>query len=284
MHHFGRGIVSTPADFGRLGDRPSHPELLDWLADEFVRVGWRLKDLHRLMMNSTAYRQTSRRNDEHEAIDPENRLLGRMPVRRLEAEAMRDAILAASGKLSTKMFGPPVPVAPDDVGQVVLGADTRDTAGRPTGRNVSLGEDEFRRSVYIQVRRTLPLSLMEAFDAPTLVPNCELRTTSTVAPQALMLMNNAFVVSQSEQIGARVQQAAGSDPAAQACFAWRLILTAEPSAAQVGAAVSFLAEQRELFTAADAGAKANPSTTPEHRALATFCQALVSSNAFLYID
>jgi hypothetical protein len=235
-------------------------------------------------MNSRAFRQVSQRNEQHEAVDPENRLLGRMSVRRLEAEAMRDAILAASGKLSPKMFGPSVPVMPDEVGQVVLGVDTRDGAGRPSGKKVPLGEEEFRRSVYIQVRRTLPLSLMEAFDAPALVPNCELRTTSTVAPQALMLMNNDFVVAQSEQVAARIEQAAGSETAAQVRVAWELILTAEPTSSQVEEAVAFLAEQQKNFASGDAGAKAKPAASPARRALANFCQALLSSNAFLYVD
>ena len=106
MHHFGRGIVATPGDFGVLGERPTHPELLDWLADEFVAGGWRLKRLHRLIMTSTAYRQSSRRNAALDAVDPDNRLLGRMSLRRLEAEAVRDAMLAVSGKLNPKDVRP----------------------------------------------------------------------------------------------------------------------------------------------------------------------------------
>src|SRR5262249_45117084 len=121
LHHFGRGIVGTPGDFGVLGERPTHPELLDWLAAEFMEGGWRLKRLRRLIMTSAAYRQSSRRTPELQKLDPDNRLLGRMSVRRLEAEALRDAILAVSGKLNAKPFGPPVPVMHDDVGQVVLG-------------------------------------------------------------------------------------------------------------------------------------------------------------------
>ncbi len=154
LHHFGRGLVSTAGDFGMLGERPSHPELLDWLADDFMRGGWRLKRLQRMIVTSTAYRQSSRRRDELDAVDPENRLLGRMSVRRLEAETIRDALLAASGRLSARMCGPGVPVMPDDVGQIVVGVDTRDSAGRPSGKFVPLGEEEFRRSVYVQVRRT----------------------------------------------------------------------------------------------------------------------------------
>src|SRR5262249_34320123 len=121
LHHFGAGIVRTPGDFGRFGERPTHPELLDWLASEFVSGGWSMKKLHRLLMTSTAYRQASRREKAKDALDPDNRVFGRMPVRRLEAEAVRDAVLAASGQLSAKMFGPPVPVHENEVGQVVVG-------------------------------------------------------------------------------------------------------------------------------------------------------------------
>ena len=129
--HFGQGIVATPGDFGQLGARPTHPALLDWLATRLVEDGWSLKRLHRLLMTSAAYQQSSQRRAELDAIDPDNRLLGRMNVRRLEAEAIRDALLCVSGKLERKMGGPPVPVTVDEVGQVIVGLDNRDSAGRP---------------------------------------------------------------------------------------------------------------------------------------------------------
>ncbi len=281
LHHFGRGIVATPGDFGSLGERPSHPELLDFLADEFMHGGWRWKPLHRLIVTSTAYRQVSRRRGDLEAVDPDNRLLGRMNVRRLEAEAVRDGILAASGKLNRKMYGPPVPVTPDEVGQVVLGADTRDSAGRPTGRKVPLGEEEFRRSIYVQVRRSLPLSVLEPFDPATVNPNCEVRATSTVALQSLLLLNNEFPVRQSEEIAQRVIRTAGPEVSAQVRFAWRLILGQEPTAEQVAGACSFLSRQSARF-AAEKPKPAAPA--PDARALASFCHALLCSNGFLYVD
>ena len=153
MHHFGRGIVETPGDFGTLGSRPTHPQLLDWLTDDFVTHGWRLKRLHKLIMTSSVYRQQSLRSDDLDAADPDNNLYARMSVRRLEAEVIRDAMLSASGKLNRKMFGTAVPVREDEVGQVVVGIDTTDSAGRPTGKVVPLEGEEFRRSVYITVRR-----------------------------------------------------------------------------------------------------------------------------------
>ncbi len=175
LHHFGRGLVATPGDFGTQGEPPSHPELLDWLADDFLRGGWKLKRLQRLIVTSAAYRQTSARREELDAVDPDNRLVGRMSVRRLEAESIRDWLLATSGRLEFQMYGPPVPVMPDEVGQVVVGVDTRDSAGRPSGKVVSLGGDEFRRSIYVEIRRSMPLGMLEPFDLPVMSPNCQQR-------------------------------------------------------------------------------------------------------------
>lgn len=283
MHHFGRGLVATPADFGQLGERPTHPELLDWLADEFTRGGWSMKRLHRLMMTSTTYRQSSRRRSELDAVDPDNRLLGRMSIRRLEAETVRDAMLVVTGQFTNKLFGPPVPVAPDETGQIIVGVDTRDTAGRPTGKKVPLNGEEFRRSVYVQVRRTMPLGMLETFDAPMLAPNCALRTPSTVAPQSLLLMNNEFTTQQSESLAAHIVREVGSVPAAQARLAWRQTLTREPSDKQLQAAVAYLTEQTEQFAAQPDKDKKN-SVAPTQRALASLCQALLISNGFLYVD
>jgi hypothetical protein len=286
LHHFGRGLVSTAADFGLLGERPSHAELLDWLADDFMRGGWRLKRLQRLIVTSTAYRQSSRRRDELDAVDPENRLLGRMSVRRLEAETIRDALLATSGLLSAKMSGPGVPVMPDDVGQIVVGIDTRDSAGRPSGKFISLGEEEFRRSVYVRVCRTKPLGMLEPFDAPVMSPNCEQRASSTVTPQSLLMMNSSFVVQQAEAMAARIEREAAADPAAQFRRAWLLAYSRAPSDAEVQAGVAFLAEQARAAVPADAKPVDAKVVTlpPAQVALAHLCQALLSSNGFLYVD
>jgi len=285
MQHFGRGLVATPADFGLLGEPPSHPELLDWLADDFVRGGWKLKRLHRLIVTSAVYRQSSVRRPELEAVDPENRLLGRMPVRRLEAETIRDALLVLAGRFSTKMYGAPVPVMPDEVGQIVVGVDTRDSAGRPTGKVVPLGEDEFRRSVYVQVRRSSPLGMLEPFDAPLMTPNCEQRASSTVAPQSLLMMNSEFVAQQAEAMAARVAREAGAEPAARFNLAWRLAFGRAPTDAETESGVAFLqAQLAEVEPAADAKSKKAAAPAPDQSALASLCQALVVSNAFLYVD
>ncbi len=278
MHHFGKGIVNTPSDFGFLGERPSHPELLDWLASEFVDGGWKIKRLHKLIVTSTAYRQSSARTAPVQKIDPENRLLGRMSVRRLEAEAMRDAVLAVSGKLSVKQFGPPVPIMFDELGQVVVGVDTTDTAGRPTGKVVSLGGDEFRRSIYIQTRRTRPLGVLETFDGAMPTPNCEIRNSSTVTPQSLLLMNSRFIHEQADFFARRVQKEGGKDVRTQVVLAWRLAFANEPAAKDLDGAATFITAQTAAF-------RAQPKQTePETRALANFCQALLSANQFLYVD
>jgi hypothetical protein len=284
LHHFGRGLVATPADFGTLGQPPSHPALLDWLADDFMSGGWKLKRLQRMIVTSTAYRQSSQHRPELDAVDPENRLLGRMNMRRLEAEMLRDSILATSGRLSAKMFGPPVPITPDDVGQIVVGADTRDSSGRPTGKVVDLGEDEFRRSIYVQVQRSKPLGMLETFDAPVMSPNCELRASSTNAPQSLLLMNNTFVLQQADAMAQRIEKEASTDPAAQFQRAWQLAFCRAPSASQSDAGVKFLNEQAAIIAASSpAEAKAEPPK-PAHVALSNLCQSLLISNGFLYVE
>jgi len=277
MHHFGKGLVNTPADLGALGERPSHPELLDWLAADFRAGGWNLKRFHKLIMTSTAYRQSSKRSEALDRVDPENRLLGRMAVRRLEAEIVRDAVLAVSGKLNPKRFGPPVPVMPDEQGQIVVGVDTRDGAGRPTGKVVPLDGDEFRRSVYVTVRRSMPLGVLELFDVAMPAPTCECRTSSTVAPQSLLMMNSPSVIEQSAHFADRVRREAGSKVRAQVALAWKHATAKEPTPDEADFAVRFLTEQAEAF-------RKRKAVDPARSALAGLCQALVGSNPFLYVD
>jgi len=288
-HHFGRGIVATPSEFGAQGERPSHPELLDWLADEFVQGQWQVKRLHKLILMSTAFRQSARRTPQLDTIDEENRLLGRMNVRRLDAETIRDSVLAVSGKLNDTMFGAPLPVAPNDVGQVVIGVSAGGRDGRVNGLK---GNEGNRRSVYVQARRTLPLAMLEAFDAPTMVPNCEIRNNSTVTPQSLLLMNNDFVVEQSEMFAERVARESDNSPESQVRRAWELALGREPTDKQVARAVAFLEEQKQHFLERLADKSVKPVTDkparfanfPARQALANFCQFLISNNAFLYVD
>jgi hypothetical protein len=289
-HHFGKGLVGSLGDFGHLGEMPSHPELLDWLADEFVRQGWSLKQMHRLMVCSSAYRQVSVRDARKEQIDPDNRLLGRQNIRRLEAEVIRDDMLVASGKLNPKMFGTPVPIMTDENGQIVLGVDTNDTAGRPSGKFVSLEGEEFRRSLYVQNRRSKPVGMLETFDMPRMEPNCELRNASTVAPQSLAMMNGEFTLDQSKYLAERVVREAGAALEAQVKRAWRLTLSTEPTATELKNSLTFLQKQTEHFKAhpftlpPPGKGHEPPPADPAAQALTTFCQALLTSNSFLYVD
>jgi hypothetical protein len=177
MHHFGKGLVSTPADFGKLGTKPSHPEVLDWLADEFISNGWSLKSLHRTILTSTAWRQSKEASPE-KSVFP-------IPLQRLEAETLRDRMLAASGQLDRKLLGRPTKIKEDDTGQVVVdGTQTR-------------------RSLYIQVRRSRPVAMLQTFDAPVMETNCESRPSSTVATQSLMLLNGQFILEQAAKLADR---------------------------------------------------------------------------------
>ncbi|VTS05147.1 PSD1 and planctomycete cytochrome C domain-containing protein [Tuwongella immobilis] len=188
LHHFGRGIVDTPGEFGILGQRPSHPELLDWLATELAQNGWSLKKLHKTIMQSSVYRQSSARSPQKDAADGGNALLGRYPVRRLEAETLRDCLLVVTGRLDSTQFGPPLPVMEDTVGQVLT------------------PDQQPRRTIYFQQRRSKPIAFLTTFDAPSGELNCDRRISSTAAPQALMLMNSDFMLQQASHFATRVRK------------------------------------------------------------------------------
>ena len=264
IHHFGRGLVETPGDFGARGAAPSHPELLDWLAADFVENGWRLKRLHRLIMTSRVYRQASRSRTEARAVDADNRLLWRMPVRRLEAEAIRDAMLAVSGQLNRQRGGRPVPVQTAAGGTVTVGGT--DAAAS-------------RRSLYVLVRRSSPVAMLEAFDAPRMEPNCTRRVTSTVATQSLSLLNGTFALAQAEACAERILASLGDEASAeaQAQRAWQRVLGVSPSAQQRERLGEFLTQQTETF-------KKNKIKQPRRQALASLCQTLMASSRFLYVD
>ncbi len=274
--HFGKGLVNTPGDFGAQGERPSHPELLDYLASSFMDGGWRLKPLQRLIMTSQAYQQSSRRHDRGDAIDADARLLWRMPVRRLEAETVRDAVLAVSGTLNDQPYGAPVPVSANDDGLFEV------AGGKP-----SADLHELRRSVYVEMKRTEPVSLLEVFDAPRMEPNCERRQSSTVTTQALSMMNGDFVLEQSRHFAQRVldESGAGAGAALLARTAWRLAYGAPPSADQEVELTLYLAEQTQLYKYSPPPAeKGQKLQEPQQLALATLCQVLLGANQFLYVD
>jgi mono/diheme cytochrome c family protein len=282
MQHFGRGIVATPGDFGRLGERPTHPELLDWLAVELADSGWSLKQFHRLVMRSTSYRQAPTRRAELDAVDADNRLLGRMAVRRLDAEGVRDRMLAASGALDPTPFNAPVPVSADDTGEFV--ADP----AKP------------RRSIYVEQRRSMPVAFLAAFDAPVMETNCLRRPSSTVAGQALVLMNGPFALEQARLLADKALAAAPPPAEADALGpgsvaallepaveqAWRRALARSPDAAERREALAFLADQLAILRPADPVPGREPAAPAAARAeaLANLCQQLLSCNEFLYVD
>ena len=262
LNHFGRGLVDTPGDFGTLGNRPTHPELLDWLAGELVRQGWSLKRMHRLIMTSAVYRQSSRRDPSDGTPDNDDASYGRYPLRRLDAEVLRDRILFVSGRLDRTPFGRAVPVAEDSVGQVLPANDSP------------------RRSIYLEVRRTKPVSLLAAFDAPVMAVNCDRRPTSTSAPQSLMLMNSDFILGNAQALANRLRLEAPAQPdlARTIAHAWQLTYNRSISDEERDWARAFINRQLDVL------AKTNASGDRELTALTNLCQQLLTSNEFIYVD
>ena len=269
QHHFGKGIVETPDNFGKMGAQPSNQELLDWLAVNFMENGWTAKRLHKMILMSTVYRQSSEQaNPTARAADPENKLLWRMNLLRLEAEALRDSILSASGSLDLTIGGPPV--------LLQMRSDGLETVSpKETAANQN------RRSVYLLARRTYPLTMLGLFDFPVIDANCTRRVPSSTPLQALTLMNDEFVVQSAEQMAQRAIKSAG-DGAADAKkieALYSIALLRMPTEAEIRISEEHLKKQQELF----AQANVTPGEA-DRRAFDTLSQALLSSNEFLYID
>ncbi len=254
-HHFGAGLVRSLENFGVKGDRPSHPALLDWLAVQFVHDGWSLKKLHRRIMLSRAYRQSSTISAAQAVADPQNRLLSRMPLRRMDAEVLRDSILFISGKLDSTAGGPPDAVSVNRDGLVSV--PPRTYGG-------------WRRSVYLQHRRTEIPSLLATFDYPVMGPNCLERNVSTVSTQPLMLMNNAHIRELATTFAGRVIKADGDGPRVE--LAYRLALSRPPTDAERELGITVLTQLRRDW-------KGNATA-----ALTTYCHTLLNSAGFMYID
>ena len=256
--HFGKGIVNTPNDFGFMGDRPSHPELLDYLAEQLEENGWRMKAIHKMILMSSAFRQSSKNEALEEAgmaKDADNRLLWHAPMRRLSAEEVRDSMLAVSGKLNTKMFGESV-IIPVDQALVDLLYD-------PTQWDVTKDPGEhYRRSVYLIAKRNLRLPFMEVFDQPAAQTTCARREASTSAPQSLELLNGAISNELADHFAARIQSEVGADPEQQVERAYLLAANRMPTDAERRIGVGFLEEQP----------------------LREFALAMFNLNAFLYVN
>ena len=258
QQHFGRGIVGTPSDFGNNGDRPTHPELLDWLAVRFVEQGWSVKAMHRLMVASSTYRQSA----DHPGVgdpspDPENRLLWRFNRRRLEAEAIRDSILSASGRLNLERRGPSVfPPLPEDMKDLSRPARAGGSMWEPNERE----RDARRRSVYIFQRRSLPLPMMASFDAPVFNESCERRSVTTTPLQALSMMNGRLVNEEATHLATRVAGEAGPRWKDRVFRLFEIALNRPPDPA----------EQQQF--------------SEFQGSLEAICRVMLNSNEFLFMD
>jgi hypothetical protein len=285
MHHFGHGIVATPSDFGVRGEAPSHPELLDWLATELVSNGWHLKPLHKLMVTSATYRQSSAGDPGRAKLDPENTTLWRMNRRRLEAESLRDAMLAVTGELNPKLGGPgvlvPIEREVEDLifteAEVVdLWPETPDPA------------EHARRSLYLYRKRNVRYPMFDAFDAPDTQTACPQRATSTHALQSLVMLNSDFALSRAAALAGRLYRE-GQSADDRIRLAYRAVLAREPRPAEIDQARAFLASQAERLYGRDPGKLARPDfVPPETPAVAAaawvdFALAMLNRNEFVYI-
>ena len=279
QHHFGRGLVETPGDFGVRGSAPTHPELLEWMASELVRSGWRLKPLHKLILMSASYRQSLAWDEARAKVDPENHLWWHRRPTRLEAEALRDRMLFVSGSLNTRMFGPSVkpPIHPDAIAAVTDNYDRWPVDAKD-------GPETWRRGVYVFAKRSNLFPFLQAFDAPNTIGSCPKRNQTTVTPQALTLLNDAFVRNQMRLFARRVVwEAPGSGMSERVTHAWKLAFGRAPTPAEVEKASRFIQEQTRLHESS-APEPLAASAWAGLEAMTDFCQALVASNEFSYID
>ena len=264
QNHFGTGLTATSDNLGYTGSPPTHPELLEFLADTLVRSGWRARALHRTILTSSVYRQSSAPRPEATRIDPDNRLLARYPLRRLDAEAIRDAILTVTGELDDRPGGPYVPTHRTDSGEVVVD----ESAAGAT-----------RRSVYVKQRRTEITSLLEVFDAPSIVTTCTRRFPSTIPLQSLSLMNSNFMIARAQKLAMQLEtECKGQvDCDTRISQAFLLIVSRAPGPDEFQAAKRFMETQPSRYPTL-----AEPER--HHRALVDFCQMMLASNAFLYVE
>ncbi len=291
LHHFGEGLVRTPNNFGFKSDPPTHPQLLDWLAAEFIQptwdeetgrstdqaVPWSLKRMHKLLMLSSAYQQSSKHPlaDEYAQRDFTNRNWWHFNRQRLDAESIRDAILVASGSLSEQVGGPSF--TPSMSPEALEGLSRKDSAWA-----ASPAEEQRRRSVYMLTVRSRILPMMTTFDFCDTTHTCGQRDVTIVPTQALALLNNEFTHDQSGVLAARVEKLAGPEFEKQAALAWMLALQRDPDADELSAALAHLREQAEHF--ATSTAPSRQPRTPAQLALASLCLVLLNTNEFVYVD
>ena len=279
-YHFGQGIVRTPSDFGLMGERPTHPELLDWLAVEFRRSGWSIKQMHRLIMNSQTYQQSSEFRQAASEEDPLNRLLWRYPPQRLEGEVIRDSMLAVAGRLNHQVGGPSVfPKLPTGASQPRGGWDV------PESQHV-----QDRRSVYVFVRRNSRYPMLESFDMPDTHESCARRSLTTTAPQALALLNSEHTLGWAQGLAGRILDTAGADRDRQIREGFRLAYSRPPDGWEKDTVLTFFETQRGII--AERAAAGEPLLLPdvlpagmsqqEAAAVVDFAHMLLNSNEFVF--
>jgi hypothetical protein len=289
QHHFGRGIVATPSDFGVRGEPPSHPELLDWLATELIAQSWRLKPLHRLMVTSAVYRQSSRVAEPRQTVDdPDNTLLSHMNRRRLEAESLRDTLLAVSGELNRRAGGPGVLVPIEREVEELIFTEAEVVDLWPETPDPS---EHARRSLYLFRKRNVRYPMFDAFDAPDTQTSCPQRAVSTHALQSLVLLNSDFATGRAKALAGRILREGGSCVEERVARVYQVVLSRRPSPAEIAQARAFLEAQAAfLLERAQAGrALAKPTFVPPDTDPATaaawvdFAIAMLNRNEFLYV-
>ncbi len=270
LRHFGRGIVASVSNFGHSGVPPSHPELLDWLATEFVSRGWSMKSIHRLIMTSQAYRQSSLVDAAAITADPENEWLSRMPLQRMDAETLYDSLLTATGRIDPTLFGEPV--------EVEITADKEVT--------VKATAAGLRRGIYVLHRRQTPMSLLDAFDQPTMTPNCTERRHSNVATQALHMMNGSMTWELARYMAGRVIDESGEAPAKQIEDIYMRAFSRAPSVLELKEGEDAIAEFRKGWPArlTTENTDSPRASTAKWMALANYCHAMLNTAEFSFID
>ena len=248
QHHFGTGLVSTVNDFGTQGTLPTHPNLLEWLASELIENDWSLKHIHRLILTSETFQQKSTFSENASKVDPENRLLWRFTPRRLEAEAVRDSILAVSGQLDRRMFG-----------------------------SGTLDPWHKRRSIYFTVKRSMLNPMLNLYDAPETLTSAGRRNSTTTAPRALLMINSPYIRELAQAFAARISQRPEDGLSTIVTNAFQLALNREPSKGELRAAVQFITAQQNDYEQSN-------SSQSTSAALADFAQAIFSLNEFIYVD
>ena len=285
QQHFGNGIVTTPENFGHLGAKPTHPELLDWLATEFVQQKWSIKALHKLIMTSSAYRQSSHFDlASVSEKDPDNALLSRFPMRRMDGDQIRDSILKVSGRLDLTPFGPPEGVEVTAEGEVLSKATPTACGGSVC--LVPAVQSEVRRSIYTLVRRETPLTLLEVFDAPQLQPNCLKRGYSTVATQALQLLNGNMIRESARYFAGRTIDLVSYDVEKQVEHVYRVALSRPPTQQELTLGMETILDfTRQWLEQLQKEVPAEPRQTKgQWLGLASFCHIILNSPDFIYID